>query len=159
MNKKVKIILIVIGAIFLLLALDSCQALLLGRSPIIRYHYIINGSSDVKVIDKGLLVDTYYCNNGNVISVFKGFSYSCITDKPSYKIEDTSLKDKDFACSLALEEIYSDENNTYYLPCVKSSKIIVTYKDGTKENIKDALTKGNIAITDLNKFNIKYLIK
>ena len=159
MNKKIKIILFIIGLILLLIGLDTCQALLLGRSPIIRYHYIIKGSSDVKIIDKGFLVDTYYCNNGNVISVFKGFNYSCITDNPSYKIEDTSLKDKDFSCPLSLEEIYRDENNTYYLPCIKSSKIIVTYKDGTQENIKDALAKGNIVITDLNKFNIIYLIQ
>lgn len=159
MKKSLKIIFLIIGIIALLTLLDSVQALLLSRSPIIRYHYLVNGSSTIKVVDKGILVNTYYCNNGNVVSVFKGFDYSCITDNPSYTIEDTTKKDKDFVCPLALEEIYQDDDNTYYLPCVKGTKIIVTYKDGSTEDIKVALAKGNIAITDLDKFGIKYLIK
>lgn len=159
MKKRTKNILVILGVILLLVILDAGQALFFSRSPIIRYHYVVSGNTDVKVIDKGLLVDTYHCNNGNVVSVFKGFSYSCITDKPSYTIEDTSKKEPDFACDLALEEIYDDGEDTYYLPCIKSHKIIVTYVDGKKEDVKTALANGNIVITDLDKFNITYLIQ
>ena len=155
-TKKTTVIIVVI--IILLLFLDSAQALLLKRSPIIRYHYTIRGNSDVKVIDKGILIDTYYCKNSNVISVLKGSSYSCASPKPIYTIEDTSKKIPGFSCAMALEEIYKDDRDTYYLSCIKSSMIIVTYEDGTKENIKEALAKGNISIRDLDRFNIAYLI-
>ena len=70
------------------------------------------------------------------------------------KIEDTSTPDMAFA--QAIEEFYSDGNNTYYFSCIKSGVIIVTYEDGTTENVKEALNNGNIVIGDLDRFGIHY---
>ena len=72
------------------------------------------------------------------------------------EIVDESTKNKDFQCAEALEGIYNDNINDYYLPCIKSKYILVKYSDGTKENIKDALKKGKIKITDLDSYGITY---
>ena len=71
-------------------------------------------------------------------------------------IENTATPDMMFA--QALEEFYSDGNNTYYFNCVMSGVIIVTYEDGTTENVKDALNNGNIVIGDLDRFGIHYRV-
>ena len=71
-------------------------------------------------------------------------------------IENTATPDMMFA--QALEEFYSDGNNTYYFNCIMSGVIIVTYEDGTTENVKDALNNGNIVIGDLDRFGIHYSV-
>ncbi len=73
------------------------------------------------------------------------------------EIVDNTLDDKDFACSQALEEIYQDDNYTYYFNCIKSNYVIVKYTDNTSETVKNALKKKRISIEDLDKYNIKYL--
>ncbi len=78
-----------------------------------------------------------------------------------YKIEnivDTSKEIEDFLCLDSLEEIYKDRSYTYYLDCFnKSEYVIVSYKNGEKENIKQAFKRGYIKVSDLDKFNIKYI--
>ena len=44
----------------------------------------------------------------------------------------------------------------YYFPNVISQYIIVEFTDGTKNNVKDALSNGDITISDLDAFEIKY---
>ena len=57
----------------------------------------------------------------------------------------------------SIDDFYEDDSYRYYYGQYnKSAYMIVTYSDGTRENIKEALAKGNITIEDLDKFNIKY---
>lgn len=70
------------------------------------------------------------------------------------KIENTATPDMVFA--QALEYFYEDETNKYYFSCIMSSVIIVTYEDGTTENVSEAINAGRITIDDLDKYNIKY---
>lgn len=59
-------------------------------------------------------------------------------------------------CAEALEEFYEDEDNVYYYSCMKSSNVIVKYTDGTEETVKEALKKGKIKISDLDRYGINY---
>ena len=60
----------------------------------------------------------------------------------------------------SIDDFYEDDSYSYYYGQYnKSAYMIVTYSDGTRENIKEALEKGNITIEDLDKFNIKYCKK
>ena len=43
----------------------------------------------------------------------------------------------------AIEPFYETENNVYQFPRVMSHNVIVYYKDGTRENVKDALAAGD----------------
>ena len=63
------------------------------------------------------------------------------------------------ACSDAEEIFYEDENNLYYFGAIKNHCIIVTYKDGSSEDIVTALNEGRATIADLDKFGIKYQIE
>ncbi len=56
----------------------------------------------------------------------------------------------------ALETIYMDETYIYVLGSYCSQDIIVTYSDGTTQNVKEALDDGNITLADLDRFEIKY---
>ena len=56
----------------------------------------------------------------------------------------------------ALETIYMDETYIYVLGSYCSQDIIVTYSDGSRQNVKDALADGNITIEDLDSFDIRY---
>ena len=55
-----------------------------------------------------------------------------------------------------LEYFYKDTSYYYIFASIKSSYVMVYYKDGTSENVKIALEAGHITITDLTKFDILY---
>jgi len=108
---------------------------------------------------KGLFYDTYICQEYSVPQIkAKNTKFSCANTNTKIieSIVDTSIG-TDLGFPTALEEIYEDDEYTYYLGYIKSSVIIVTYTNGEKENIKEALSKGNIKIKDLDEHNISYI--
>ena len=54
------------------------------------------------------------------------------------------------------EVFFEDEKHTYSFDYPQSSVIKAVYTDGSEQNVKDALDDGNIAIEDLDAYNIKY---
>lgn len=72
------------------------------------------------------------------------------------EIIDLTKNNSDISC-LNEEEFYKDEKYIYYLPC-NSKYIRVIYND-EKFDIKTALTNKIIKLTDLDKYNIKYIKK
>jgi len=82
-------------------------------------------------------------------------------DNKEEKNEDYVLIDKTkdqlgFVCAEALEGFYEDDDYIYYYSCIKSDYIIVRYKDGSEETVKEALKNKKIKISDLDKFGIGY---
>ena len=74
-------------------------------------------------------------------------------DRKVMDIKNTYNSDE--VCADALEDFYHDDK--YSFPCMMSSKIIVYFNDGTQEYVRDALNKKDIEISDLDKYEIKYL--
>lgn len=72
------------------------------------------------------------------------------------EIIDLTKNNPDISC-LNEEEFYKDEKYIYYLPC--SSKYISVIYNDEKYDIKTALTNKIIKLTDLDKYNIKYIKK
>ena len=72
------------------------------------------------------------------------------------EIIDLTKNNSDISC-LNEEEFYKDETYIYYLAC-NSKYISVIYND-EKYDIKTALTNKIIKLTDLDKYNIKYIKK
>ncbi|MBQ3509723.1 MAG: hypothetical protein IJA90_06900 [Peptococcaceae bacterium] len=68
-------------------------------------------------------------------------------------------KEESIPCDTALEKFYEDESNEYYFSVIKSQYIVVTYNDGSSEDIVTALADGRVTMTDLDKFNIEYHIE
>lgn len=68
-------------------------------------------------------------------------------------------KEENLPCDTALEKFYEDEGNEYYFSVIKSQYVIVTYNDGSSEDIVTALNAGRVAMADLDKFNIEYRIE
>ena len=73
-----------------------------------------------------------------------------------YILIDKTKEEPNFVCAEALEGFYQDDNYYYYYSCIKSDYIIVRYKDGSEETVKEAINNGKITINDLDKFNIGY---
>lgn len=72
------------------------------------------------------------------------------------EIIDLTKNNSDITCSNE-EEFYKDETYIYYLPC--TSKYISVIYNEEKFDIKTALTNKIIKLTDLDKYNIKYIKK
>ena len=70
------------------------------------------------------------------------------------EIIDLTKNNSDISC-LNEEEFYKDETYIYYLPC--NSKYISVIYNEEKFDIKTALTNKIIKLTDLDKYNIKYI--
>ena len=68
-------------------------------------------------------------------------------------------KEEGLPCDTALEKFYEDESNEYYFSVIKSQYVVVTYNDGSSEDIVTALNADRITIADLDKFNIEYRIE
>lgn len=113
------------------------------------------------------------CNNQNKnanaenddISETASESESTVSDEISENETDESdeISIVDIVCNfegkyyaLALETIYMDETYIYTLSSYCSQDIIVTYSDGTTQNVKEALEDGNVTLADLDRFEIKY---
>lgn len=92
MNKWLKIIIIIIGITVVLILLDSLQARIFKHSPIIRWKEEL--ADDDSWVDKGLLIDTYYCTKEkDIITVywkFKGNKFTCPIDNETRE-EDKKL--------------------------------------------------------------------
>ena len=75
---------------------------------------------------------------------------------PRYEIENIIFHSERGGESEALERFYSDDKYDYYFPTIRNYVVIVYFKDGTEQTVKDALAEGKITITDLDRFNIRY---
>ena len=82
-------------------------------------------------------------------------SQSVTKTKSIKRIVDHSVDDG-VSYDTALELFYTDDRYNYYFSNIISQYIIVEFDDGTKNNVKDALTAGEITISDLDKFEIQY---
>ena len=64
--------------------------------------------------------------------------------------------DPNYAYDTAMEKIYEDEDNIYYLSGMYSQDVIVRYADGRQEDIVSALNSMRATIEDLKKFDVLY---
>lgn len=160
MKKCIKSILIVLGIIIGIILIDTLQAKVFNNSPLIKVRENYNGGSTF-YIDKGILVNHYYCSDKEEKTLFKGTKFSCAVSRSDLgevkEIVDTTKDIKDFACNEALEEFYVDENYMYYWNCIKNEYMIVKYENGFEETISNALKYRTITISDLDKFGIGYI--
>ena len=62
-------------------------------------------------------------------------------------------------CDTAIEPFYADENYIYCFDCIKSQYVIVTYSDGSEEDIVTALNNGRVSIADMDAFEIDYIVQ
>lgn len=106
-------------------------------------------------------VDIYMMRNNKPV-VFSTWGYDYAPPEvlgEVVNIVDKTKENNNFACGMALEQIFEDGKNKYYLNCIKSDNIIVKYEKGYEENLKNALINGTVRISDLDKFNIDYIVQ
>ena len=119
MKKNVKIILIVVGVLIGLVLLDTLQARILKHSPIISWKEEL--SDDDSWVDRGILMDTYYCTREQDIVTmswkFKGNKFTCPIDNIKIK----KFVDYDFSVTVdsntKYEKIFAfnyNDVNYYY---------------------------------------------
>ncbi len=115
------------------------------------YYYDLE--NDITITEYG--VQGGFPMNKFYIVYDKG-EYSCDNDNLVSDIIDKSIYIDDFICNDVLDSFYEDELYQYSYPCIKSSYVVVKYKNGIEEPVKEALKKGKITINDLDKHNIRY---
>ncbi len=72
------------------------------------------------------------------------------------EIIDIAIRDS-IPCDDALQQFYADDEYNYFYPCIKSEYVVVKYSDNTEETVENALKNGKITISDLDRFEIKYI--
>ena len=117
------------------------------RNPLSSYYYVIDNAYRKKV------KDWFWKDNSNVD--ISNNSQSVTKTKNVERIIDHSVDDG-VSYDTALELFYTDDRYNYYFSNIISQYIIVEFDDGTKNNVKDALTADEITISDLDKFEIQY---
>ena len=58
----------------------------------------------------------------------------------------------------AIEPFWEDEGYIYSFPSIRSHLVVVTYSDGSTEDIRAALENGIVEIKDLSRFGIQYYV-
>lgn len=159
MKKTIKVILRILVTLLAIISVDTLLAKITKDTP--RFHISENKEDGTSWVDKGFIIDTYYCvKEKDIITVhqyLKGTKFSCPKEENTVKkIVDKTIDIPTFACAQALEKFYEDENYEYYFSCIKGSYIVVIYSDNTEEPVSEALKKGTITIKDLEEYNIGY---
>jgi len=157
MKKSIKIILGIVLVIVLTIIIDLVCIFTINR-PI----FVISEDYGTYAIYKGLFFDTYNCSEYSIPQIkMKNKKFNCFSvNFDTFKVVDIIDKTKeikDFSCDSALELFYEDDNYKYYYNCIKSKYIVVKYENGFEEEVKVALKKGTIKISDLDKYNISYI--
>lgn len=83
-------------------------------------------------------------------------------DLVSNKLKEiSSITDKSYEFGILEwnEIFYSDRHGFYMFVGKFSEHIIVSYTDGTTENVKNALRNGHIQISDLDEYDIEYYVQ
>ncbi|MBE6156481.1 MAG: hypothetical protein E7161_01925 [Firmicutes bacterium] len=167
-NKKIIIFLSIIVGIIIVLGLyfryiDSARVRN-GIEPKFTIKIVNDNGNKVTYWGLGYKVIRYpsispsepYKNNKGVKYGNWFIKYKLNQNKEILEIVDTTKNIKDFVCAESLEEFYSDEQYSYYFSCIKSSYILVKYKDGSQITVSEALKNGEISISDLPNYNINY---
>ena len=120
MKKVIKIMLLIVGILVIVIILDTLQARLFKNSPIIHWKQSLDGNS---YVDRGILVDTYYCGGKADISWhYKTAKFTCPVNtikKELYtKLKGTWIADgtqAKYIVSMADgKPIYADDYNVSY---------------------------------------------
>jgi len=113
--------------------------------------------------DRQLYVDRNAHIGGGLLSTGRlAFEDNCLQVlwpvKPNDNIREITdpTDDPNFAYDTAVQKIYEDERNEYFIGGLYSQHIIVHYTDGTQEDIVTALNAGRATFADLDKFGIRY---
>lgn len=157
MKKSIKIILGIIILFILTIIIDLVCIFTINR-PI----FVISEDYGTYAIYKGLFFDTYNCLEYSIPQIKrKSTKFSCaninLEEAKVVNIIDKTKEINDFSCDSALELFYEDEWNQYYYNCIKSEYIVVQYENGYEEEVKIALKKGTIKMSDLDKYKIDYI--
>ena len=76
MKKKIKIILIVLGILISVIALDTLQAKFFNNSPLLKIRDNLDRDT-IDYIDKGIFVNHYRCNNNEKVTTWKKTKFTC----------------------------------------------------------------------------------
>ena len=99
MKKSLKIVLTVIGVLVGIILLDTLQARVFKNSPIISWKENVSDSDSY--VDKGILMDTYYCTKDkDIVTVswhYKKSKFTCPIDNVNEldEVKDISMIIKD----------------------------------------------------------------
>lgn len=151
MKKILRFISIILVILVGIVILDTFQANILNNSPILRIREDYNGGNTY-YIDKGILVDHYYCSNKKEKTVWKKTKYTCLKEKVESteeqnervlqclekELEGYLVNEQDDLIEIPLSEITSvkEEQFDYYKGVYASNHpenryVIVYPKNGT----------------------------
>lgn len=145
MKKYIKISIIILLIIISIIVLDTVVARVLKRSPIISWR--TNVSDSDSYVDKGILLDTYYCvKEKDIMNVswhYKTSKFTCPIDNVNEldKIEDVSMVIKDGTLTRrGATIIITDTSGADYT--YGEEYRIDKYKDGDWEEL-EVIVEGN----------------
>ena len=121
-------------------------------------------------VDDTTLVNVYYHKNAEIERItVRDLQDGDSTDgtgttfieQPNYHIENIvdRTKSEGLPYDMAEEKFFEDSDNEYYFSGIYSHYVIVHYEDGSQEDVVIALNAGRATISDLDKFEVSYIVK
>ncbi len=113
MKKSLKITLIFLGILIGIIVLDTLQAKILDNSPLIKIRKEFKDGY-VQYMDKGILVNHYYCINKEEKTIWKSTKYSCPIYEEDNKAQELSERRKNLESLIKNEMInkqFLDKDN------------------------------------------------
>lgn len=139
-KKKRKIFLTAILIIITFIVLDSLQVIMFKNSPII---HVKEKLGDESYVDKGIILNTYYCVDDDTIDVtwkLKTSKFTCpLKKKENKRLSDTELAD------LAL---------VYFLNNNKDAKEDIAYSVGVIDEIIDKYKDKDMVTIEIRHVNV-----
>lgn len=150
MNKKTKIILIIIVTILSVIILDTALARILKNSPIISWKEKLEDKDSW--VDRGLLIDTYYCTKEtDIVTVswhLKNSKYACPVDNNS--LTELNAINQQIIDYFKKHDVKKYPNYSYNYVDEKNKKVIVGLKDNSES--EQQKFKETIVNSELIKF-------
>ena len=121
-------------------------------------------------VDDTTLVNVYYHKNAEIERItVRDLQDGDSTDgtgttfieQLNYRIENIvdRTKSERLPYDMAEEKFFEDSDNEYYFSGIYSHYVIVHYEDGSQEDVVIALNAGRATISDLDKFEVSYIVK
>ena len=171
-KKYIKIFLITMGVVIVVVLVDTLQARIFKKSPIISWKEELEDNDSW--VDKSLIIDTYYCTKEkDIVTIFwklKGSKFTCPIDNVSYNEiskEDEKLisllKSKMIEDNILIESnlesfnILSIYEYGYYRDKPNKKYIEFNFRYTCKDKTKNCITKSATmfsTISSVNDYNI-----
>ena len=144
MKKSLKIILIVLGVLVSIVVLDTLETKIFDNSPLIKIRKNFKDGY-MEYMDKGILVNHYYCRNNEEKTTWKSTKYACPIEEDNIDEFDFYLSKPETHNDIRFNDYFTFEDRKIYLASNVKEFYVV---DGETMILKEFISNYNGTLDD-----------